>query len=310
MKKVALVFPGQGSQYVGMGKDLFDRSPAAKDVFAEANEVLGYDLASLCFQGPEEDLKLTANTQPAILTVAVAALRVMQAEREIAPLAAAGHSLGEYGALVAAGGLRFRDAVRLVHLRGRFMQEAVPVGVGAMAAIMGLSPAEVENLCQEAAQGEVLSPANFNSPGQIAVSGHAAAVKRAVEIVSKQAGKKAVLLPVSAPFHCPLMKPAAERLREAFAPVETGELKFPVISNVEADLYPGKDRVKELLFRQVDHPVRWEESMQKMVSLGPELVVEVGPGKVLSGLMRRIRKEIPTANVEDGATWEKVKGIL
>lgn len=310
MKKVALVFPGQGSQYVGMGKDFFDRSPAAKDVFAEANEVLGYDLASLCFQGPEEDLKLTANTQPAILTVAVAALRVMQAEREIAPLAAAGHSLGEYGALVAAGGLRFRDAVRLVHLRGRFMQEAVPVGVGAMAAIMGLSPAEVENLCQEAAQGEILSPANFNSPGQIAVSGHAAAVKRAVEIVSKQAGKKAVLLPVSAPFHCPLMKPAAERLREAFAPVETGELKFPVISNVEADLYPGKDRVKELLFRQVDHPVRWEESMQKMVSLGPELVVEVGPGKVLSGLMRRIRKEIPTANVEDGATWEKVKGLL
>jgi [acyl-carrier-protein] S-malonyltransferase len=310
MKKVALVFPGQGSQYVGMGKDLFDRSPAAKDVFAEANEVLGYDLASLCFQGPEEDLKLTANTQPAILTVAVAALRVMQAEREIAPLAAAGHSLGEYGALVAAGGLRFRDAVRLVHLRGRFMQEAVPVGAGAMAAIMGLSPAEVENLCQEAAQGEVLSPANFNSPGQIAVSGHAAAVKRAVEIVSKQAGKKAVLLPVSAPFHCPLMKPAAERLREAFAPVETGELKFPVISNVEADLYPGQDRVKDLLFRQVDHPVRWEESMQKMVSLGPELVVEVGPGKVLSGLMRRIRKEIPTANVEDGATWEKVKGIL
>lgn len=310
MKKVALVFPGQGSQYVGMGKDFFDRSPAAKDVFAEANEVLGYDLASLCFQGPEEDLKLTANTQPAILTVAVAALRVMQAEREIAPLAAAGHSLGEYGALVAAGGLRFRDAVRLVHLRGRFMQEAVPVGVGAMAAIMGLSPAEVENLCQEAGQGEILSPANFNSPGQIAVSGHAAAVKRAVEIVSKQAGKKAVLLPVSAPFHCPLMKPAAERLREAFVPVETGELKFPVISNVEADLYPGKDRVKELLFRQVDHPVRWEESMQKMVSLGPELVVEVGPGKVLSGLMRRIRKEIPTANVEDGATWEKVKGLL
>jgi len=310
MKKVALVFPGQGSQYVGMGKDFFDRSPAAKDVFAEANEVLGYDLASLCFQGPEEALKLTANTQPAILTVAVAALRVMQAEREIAPLAAAGHSLGEYGALVAAGGLRFRDAVRLVHLRGRFMQEAVPVGVGAMAAIMGLSPAEVENLCQEAGQGEILSPANFNSPGQIAVSGHAAAVKRAVEIVSKQAGKKAVLLPVSAPFHCPLMKPAAERLREAFAPVETGELKFPVISNVEADLYPGQDRVKDLLFRQVDHPVRWEESMQKMVSLGPELVVEVGPGKVLSGLMRRIRKEIPTANVEDGATWEKVKGIL
>ena len=310
MKKVALVFPGQGSQYVGMGKDLYGRSPAAKQVFIEANEVLGYDLSSLCFQGPEEDLKLTANTQPAILTVAVAAWRMMQTDRGIAPLAAAGHSLGEYGALVAAGGLRFRDAVRLVHLRGKFMQEAVPVGVGAMAAIMGLSPAEVEALCREAAQGEVLSPANFNCPGQIAVSGHAAAVKRAVEIVSKQAGKKAVLLPVSAPFHCPLMKPAAERLGEAFAPVEAGDLQFPVISNVEADVYPGKDRIKELLFRQVDHPVRCEESMQKLVAMGPELVLEVGPGKVLSGLMRRISREVPTANVEDGATWEKVKGLL
>jgi len=310
MKKVALVFPGQGSQYVGMGKDLHDRSPAAKKVFEEANEVLGYDLSTLCFQGPEEDLKLTANTQPAILTVAVAAWRMMQADREIVPLAAAGHSLGEYGALVAAGGLRFRDAVRLVHLRGKFMQEAVPVGVGAMAAIMGLSPAEVEALCREAAQGEVLSPANFNSPGQIAISGHAPAVKRALEAVSKQAGKKGVLLPVSAPFHSPLMKPAGERLREELKPAETGDLQFPVISNVEADVYPGKDRIKELLFRQVDHPVRWEESMRKMAAMGPELVVEVGPGKVLSGLMRRISREVATANVEDGATWEKVKGLL
>jgi len=310
MKKVALIFPGQGSQYVGMGKDLWERFPAAREVFQEANAALGYDLATLCFQGPEEDLKLTANTQPAILATSVAALRVMQTGREMTPIVAAGHSLGEYGALVAAGGLRFRDAVRLVHLRGKFMQEAVPVGVGAMAAIIGLSGAEVETLCREAARGEILSPANFNSLGQIAVSGHSAAVKRAVEMVSKQAGKKAVLLPVSAPFHCPLMKPAAERLREALARVETENLHFPVIANVEADFYPGKDQIQELLFQQVDHPVRWEESMVKLIGLKPDLVLEVGPGKVLSGLLRRISREIPCANVEDGATWEKVQGLL
>ncbi len=310
MKRVALIFPGQGSQYVGMGKDLCDRFPAAHEVFREANEALGYDLTSLCFQGPEEDLKLTANTQPAILTTSVAALRVMQTGREITPIVAAGHSLGEYGALVAAGGLRFRDAVRMVHLRGKFMQEAVPVGVGAMAAIMGLNGAEVETLCRDAAQGEVLSPANFNSPGQIAISGHSTAVKRAVEMVSKRPGKKAVLLPVSAPFHCPLMKPAAERLREALSRVETENLHFPVISNVEADFYPGKDRIRELLFQQVDHPVRWEESMGKLIGLTPDVVLEVGPGKVLSGLLRRISREVPCANVEDSATWEKVQGLL
>jgi len=310
MKKVALIFPGQGSQYVGMGKDIYDRSSAAREIFQEANEALGYDLTSLCFHGPEENLKLTANTQPAILTASVAALRMMQAEREIVPLSAAGHSLGEYGALVAAGGLRFRDAVRIVHLRGKFMQEAVPVGVGAMAAIMGMAGPEVEALCKEAAQGEILAPANFNSPGQIAISGHTTAVKRAVETVAKQAGKKAVLLPVSAPFHCPLMRPAAERLREALDQAEVGDLHFPVISNVEADFYPGKERIKDLLYRQVEHPVRWEESMQKLISLGPALVLEVGPGKVLSGLLRRISREVPSANVEDGATWEKVQGLL
>ncbi len=310
MKKVALIFPGQGSQYVGMGKDLCDRFPAARAVFQEANEALGYDLAALCFQGPEEELKLTANTQPAILTASVAALRVMQTGREITAIAAAGHSLGEYGALVAAGGLRFRDAVRLVHLRGKFMQEAVPVGVGAMAAIMGLSGAEVETLCRETAQGEILAPANLNCPGQVAISGHAAAVKRAVEVISKQSGKKAVLLPVSAPFHCPLMKPAAERLKEALARVETENLHFPVVANVSADFYPGKDRIQEFLFQQVEHPVRWEESMAKLIGLKPDLVLEVGPGKVLSGLLRRISREVPCANVEDGATWEKVQGLL
>jgi [acyl-carrier-protein] S-malonyltransferase len=310
MKKAAFVFPGQGSQYVGMGKDFFDRSAAARQVFEEANDVLGYDIAKLCFQGPEEDLKLTANTQPAILAAAVAALRVMQAEREIIPVAAAGHSLGEYGALVAAGGLRFTDAVRLVHLRGKFMQEAVPVGMGAMAAIIGMSAAEVESLCREAARGEVLSPANFNSPGQIAIAGHATAVQRALETLSKQAGKKGVLLPVSAPFHSPLMKPAGERLKAELDKAEVGDLHFPVLSNAEADFYPGRERIRELLIKQVDHPVRWEECMQKLLATGADLVLEVGPGKVLTGLMRRISKETQMANVEDGASWEKAKELL
>ena len=249
MKKVGLLFPGQGSQYVGMGKDFFDRFPAARPVFEEANETLGYNLAALCFQGPEEDLKLTANTQPAILTVSVAALRVMQAESELRLAAAAGHSLGEYGALVASGGLRFADAVRLVHLRGKFMQEAVPVGMGAMAAILGMTGPEVEALCREAAQGEVLAPANFNAPGQVAIAGHRSAVNRAVALVSQQAGKKAVLLPVSAPFHCALLKPAAERLKEELDKVEVGNLQIPVLSNAVADFYPGKGKISELLFR-------------------------------------------------------------
>ena len=310
MKKVAFVFPGQGSQYVGMGKDFFDRSPAAREIFEEANEALGYDLAALCFQGPEEDLKLTANTQPAILTASIASLRAMEAEREIVATAGAGHSLGEYGALVASGGLRFTDAVRLVHFRGKFMQEAVPVGVGAMAAIIGMTGLEVEALCREASQGEVLSPANYNSPGQIAIAGHRTAVQRAAEIVARQAGKKAVLLPVSAPFHCALMKPAGEKLKGELAKVEVGDLHFPVLSNAEADFYPGKEKVRELLVKQVDHPVRWEECMQKLLSTGANIVLEVGPGKVLSGLMRRISRDIKMANVEDGPSWQKAQEFL
>ncbi len=310
MKKIGIVFPGQGSQYVGMGKDLYDRSPSARQVFQEANEALGYDITSLCFQGPESDLKLTAHTQPAILTVAVAVLRSMQAEREITPAALAGHSLGEYAALVAAGGLLFTDAVRLVHLRGRFMQEAVPVGVGAMAAIMGMSAAEVANLCGEAADGEVLSPANYNCPGQIVIAGHRTAVGRAVEAASKMAGKKAVLLPVSAPFHCSLMEAAARRLEEALGPVEVGPLQIPVLSNALADFYPGKEQMKELLVKQVVHPVRWEECMEKLLATGVNLVLEVGPGKVLSGLMRRISREVKTAAVEDQASWEKAQELL
>jgi [acyl-carrier-protein] S-malonyltransferase len=310
MKKVGLIFPGQGSQYVGMGKDFFDRFPAAREVFEEANEALAYDLATLCFQGPEEDLKLTANTQPAILTTSIAVLRVIQAKREILPIVTAGHSLGEYGALVASGGLRFADAVRLVHLRGKFMQEAVPIGVGAMAAILGMTGPEVEALCQEAAQGEVLSPANYNCPGQIAIAGHHTAVNRAVAVVSQQAGKKAVLLPVSAPFHCALMRPAAVRLREELVKVTMGDLQPPVLSNAEADFYPGKNKIVELLVKQVDHPVRWEECMQKLLSTGANLILEVGPGKVLTGLMRRISKDLKTANIEDGPSWAKAQALL
>jgi len=311
MIKIGLIFPGQGSQYVGMGKDLYERYAAARKIFEEANEALGFDIAKVCFQGPEETLKLTAHTQPAILATAVAALSAVQAEQEVAPVAAAaGHSLGEYAALVAAGGLRFRDAVRLVHLRGKFMQEAVPVGTGAMAALLGMTEPEVEALCREAAQGEILSPANFNSPGQIVIAGHSRAVERAVKIVGAQSGKKAVSLPVSAPFHCPLMKPAAERLEKELNQVEVGKLRFPVLSNAAADFYPGEEKIRELLVKQVVQPVRWEECMHKLIGTKPSMVLEVGPGKVLSGLMRRINRDVKIANVEDGASWEKTQALL
>ncbi len=310
MKKIGLIFPGQGSQYVGMGQDLYNHFPIARETFAEAEEALGFDLAGLCFNGPEDKLKLTAITQPAVLTVSVAMWRVMKSEGELKPVGAAGHSLGEYGALVAAEAVPFATAVRLVHWRGKFMQEAVPVGEGAMAAILNMSAAEVEALCAEAAQGEVLTPANYNSPGQIVIAGHKGAVERAVAMVGQRPGKKAILLPVSAPFHCPLMKPAGERLKEVLAQIEFTDPLFPVLANAQGDFYPGKDAIKELLIKQVDHPVRWEECMQKLLQTGVEIVLEVGPGKVLTGLLRRINREIACANVEDKISWEKVKALL
>lgn len=310
MKKIGLIFPGQGSQYVGMGKDLYDHFPVARQVFEEAEKALGFDLAAICFTGPEEELKLTPITQPAVLTTSVAAWRVMQSEEEIKPIAAAGHSLGEYAALVAAGALPFSEAVRLVHWRGKFMQEAVPVGEGAMAALLNMSPEEVQAVCAEAAQGEVLTPANYNSPGQIVIAGHKRAVERAIALLAQRPGKKAVLLPVSAPFHCPLMKPAAERLREVLAQINFTDLHFPVLANAEADFYPGKEAIKDLLVKQVDHPVRWEECMQKLISTGVEIILEVGPGKVLTGLLRRINREVRVANIEDKESWEKAKGWL
>lgn len=301
MSKRAFIFPGQGSQYAGMGKDLADTFPVARQVFEEADDALGSSLSRLCFEGPEEQLKLTANTQPAILTTSVAAFRVLQAETGLTADFLAGHSLGEYSALVAAGALGFADAVRTVRARGTFMQEAVPVGEGAMAAMLGIEPAVLAEICVEAAQGEVVSPANFNSPGQIVIAGNTGAVNRAIEIAKAKGFRKAMLLPVSAPFHSSLMVPAGERLAEVLAAVAVGDLVAPVVTNVEATPNSDKGRVKELLVRQVSAPVLWDASVREMVSLGVTRFVEIGPGKVLSGLVKRIEKEAGTANVEDTA---------
>jgi len=305
MEKVAFIFPGQGSQYIGMGKDFFENFREAREVFQEADDVLHLSISSLCFQGPEEALKLTENTQPAVLTTSIAVLRVLQAEKGVVPNLVAGHSLGEYSALVVSGALAFADSVQIVRLRGRFMQEAVPVGEGAMAAILGMERGQVEKLCEEAAQGDVLTPANFNCPGQIVIAGHAKAIERAMERV-KQNGKKAVALPVSAPFHSPLMKPAGERLGKVLEGITIQDLKIPVVTNVEADINQSKERVKELLVTQVSSPVRWEESMQKISGNGIEQILEIGPGKVLSGLMKRINPKVETKNIEDIQTLKKI----
>jgi [acyl-carrier-protein] S-malonyltransferase len=308
MKQTAFIFPGQGSQYVGMGKEFYDNFRVAKEVFEEADDALRFSVSSLCFQGPEEALKLTENTQPAVLTASIAALRVLQSEKGIPPHVTAGHSLGEYSALVASGALTFADAVQIVRLRGRFMQEAVPVGEGAMAAILGMEREQIEKLCEEVSSGEVLTPANFNCPGQIVIAGHSKAVERAIERV-KQEGKKAVLLPVSAPFHSPLMKPAGERLEKELDGIAVRDLKVPVVTNVEAEINTSKERVKGLLVAQVSSPVRWEESILRMTEDGIEQVFEIGPGKVLSGLMKRINPKVETKNLEDIPTLKKISSF-
>jgi len=299
MAKWAFLFPGQGSQYVGMGKDLKQNFKVAADVFAEADEALHEDLSKLCFEGPEDDLKLTRNTQPAILTVSIAALRVLQQETGLVPAMTAGHSLGEYSALVASGALQFTDAVAIVRKRGTFMQEAVPVGVGGMAAVLGMETEVLEQICKESAEGQAVSPANYNCPGQIVISGHMEAVKRAAARAEAAGAKKVVMLPVSAPFHSALMKPAAEKLAKALEPVTVQDLKIPALSNVEADFYPSKNQVKRLLTEQVDHPVRWIEEMEKMVREGVDKCVEIGPGKVLNGLVRKISRETAMQSIEN-----------
>lgn len=300
--KIAWCFPGQGAQFVGMGKELFEASDAAREVFTRADDALGEKISRLCFEGPEAELVLTENTQPAIVTTSVAALAAIR-ERvpNLPPPAfAAGHSLGEYSALVAAGALGLEDAVRVVRLRGKAMQEAVPPSRGAMAAIMALSPEQVRVLCNEASEGEVVAPANFNAPGQIVIAGDANAVARACKLAGSRGGK-AIPLKVSAPFHCALMAPAARALEKALAPVFVGPLAFPVIANVDASPNSDAGMVKDLLVRQVDSPVRWEESVRVMASAGVTHVLEIGPGKVLAGLIKRIAKGITVISVGDVA---------
>jgi len=309
VSRLTYIFPGQGSQYVGMGKSLYENFKVAKDTFEEANEALGLKISDLCLNGPEADLKLTYNTQPAILTTSIAALRALSSETPLKPSVLAGHSLGEYAALVTSEALTFWDAVRLVRARGKYMDEAVPAGTGGMAAILGMEKDKVEELCKEASKGEVVVPANFNCPGQIVISGHAGAVTRAVDL-AKEKGAKAILLPVSAPSHSPLMDPAGERLSKELEKIGIMDIKYPVISNADADFYPSKDKVSSLLVKQLSMPVRWEESVAKALSSGTEAFIEIGPGKVLCGLLKRINREIKSFNVEDVDSLKVVQNIF
>jgi [acyl-carrier-protein] S-malonyltransferase len=292
--KVAFVFPGQGSQYVGMGKELEAQFAVAKNVFSEADEILGFSLSQVCFTGPDSDLKLTENTQPAILTVSVAALRVLESEIGLRPDFVAGHSLGEYSALVCTGALSFQEALKVVHQRGRLMQEAVPAGTGSMAVILGLEAEVVRSLCEAASNEEVVAPANYNGGGQIVIAGSKVAVARAMAIAKERGAKRVLDLPVSAPFHCPLMRPAAQGLEKVLHGVTVRPFSVGVVTNVDADVNFDSSRVKSLLIEQAVRPVRWEESVRKLESLGCIRAWEIGPGKVLRGLISRISPALHT----------------
>lgn len=308
---LAFLFPGQGSQTVGMGKALVEQFPVARATFEQADEALGYAISKLCFEGPAEELTLTANAQPAILTCSVAALRVLEEETSLSPDVVAGHSLGEYSALVCAGAISLEDAVRSVHLRGKFMQEAVPPGEGAMAALMGADAERATALCEAAAEGQVLSPANFNGAGQIVIAGAAAAVARAVDRAKEHGVKRAIPLQVSAPFHCALMEPAAARLAGVLAEIAFDDPRVPVVTNVEAAPNESGARARELLVQQVTAPVRWEESVLQMAEQGVTHAVELGPGKpVLGGMVRRIAKVIKPTPFNSPDQLEKLKEAI
>jgi [acyl-carrier-protein] S-malonyltransferase len=308
---IAFLFPGQGSQAVGMGKELADKYLVARATFEEADRALGYSLSQLCFEGPEEKLKLTEITQPAILTVSIAAQRVL-AERGMHPAYVAGHSLGEYSAHVTAGTVSFADAVRAVAKRGKYMQEAVPVGVGAMAAILALDLAALENVCRQAEQetGQTVSAANINSPDQIVISGAKAAVERAAELAKQAGAKRAVMLPVSAPFHCSLMQPAQDRLAEDLRALKFANPTIPVVTNVDAKVVSSADEARDALIRQVTGAVQWVRSIQTLIQSGVQTFIEVGPGKVLTGLLRQIDRSKTGLNVDNEESLEKTLQAL
>lgn len=309
MGKTVFVFAGQGAQKIGMGKELAENFKVASDVFDEATEALGFDIREMIFEGDEETLMLTENTQPAVVTMSIAAYRILE-EKGIKPDIVAGLSLGEYSAHVASGTIKFSDAVKLVKKRGRFMQEEVPEGIGAMAAILALDPETVLECCKEASEVGICEAANFNCPGQIVVSGEVKAVEKCCELAKEKGAKRAMLLPVSAPFHCSMLIGAGEKLGRELENVEIHDMKIPVVTNVTADYVSDKAGVKELLKRQVSNSVKWEESVRRMIEDGADTFIEVGPGKALSGFIKKIDKDIPVYNVEDMASLEKTLDAL